>query len=210
MIADDNCTSIQWGGVDDMDVNQSYELYHFGVKGMKWGVRKAQKETAKAARARTSADEWDEMANYAAAKGNASKAAKYRQNAKQDRADAVKNDKKAKEYAANVEKARAAIAKYRTSYDKAEKASDAADAKWAEVQKQYQALGKNRVSRIINAARGKSDAAKQYNKSYDQWSNMQDAADSKWRTTKKLYQDTGRNRVERLMNQIQYDREKRK
>ena len=44
------------------------ELYHHGVKGMKWGHRKA-KLIDKANISRQSAKEWDEMAKYATQKG---------------------------------------------------------------------------------------------------------------------------------------------
>ena len=79
--------------------NQS--LAHYGVKGMKWGRRKAirqaqrtratrAKYAAKAQTSRESAREWDEMARYADQRGKTKKAAKYRANAASDRADARK------------------------------------------------------------------------------------------------------------------------
>ena len=70
------------------------ELYHHGVKGMKWGHRK-QKLISKANNARESAKEWDEMAKYAAQKGKTNRAAKYKKNAAADRADASKYEKQA-------------------------------------------------------------------------------------------------------------------
>lgn len=101
------------------------ELYHYGVKGMKWGHRRAQKYQRQAGIARSSAKEWDEMAGYARAKssaknakkakiaadsakewdemaayakskGNLKKANKYAQNAKADRVAAKKYDRDAK------------------------------------------------------------------------------------------------------------------
>lgn len=70
-------------------------LYHYGVKGMKWGVKRAQKLQNKARIARDSAKEWDEMANYAAQRGKTKRAEKYAAYAKQDLADANKYQQKA-------------------------------------------------------------------------------------------------------------------
>ena len=70
------------------------ELYHHGVKGMKWGHRKA-KLIDKANISRQSAKEWDEMAKYATQKGKTKQAAKYKKNAALDRADASKYEKQA-------------------------------------------------------------------------------------------------------------------
>lgn len=79
------------------------ELYHYGVKGMKWGHRKAQKFDNKAKIARESAKEWDEIgahkAGKALAKGKTAKAEKikmkYKLRADQDRADAAAYERKA-------------------------------------------------------------------------------------------------------------------
>lgn len=71
------------------------ELYHYGVKGMKWGKRKKVDYASQAKTARESAREWDEMARYAEAKGKTKRAAKYRANAKQDLADAQAYERQA-------------------------------------------------------------------------------------------------------------------
>ena len=75
---------------------REFELKHFGVKGMKWGRRKAKTDyTAQARTARESAAEWDEMAKYAEQRGKTKKAAKYRANAAKDRADASAYERQA-------------------------------------------------------------------------------------------------------------------
>ena len=71
------------------------ELYHYGVPGMKWGIRRAKKYANKAQQSRDSAKEWDEMAGYADAKGKTKAAAKYRSNAEKARLNADAFDAKA-------------------------------------------------------------------------------------------------------------------
>lgn len=76
------------------------ELHHHGVKGMRWGVRKARRNyenySNRRKAANESAKEWDEMAAYAKSQGKLKKAAKYSQHAKDDRADARVYDERAK------------------------------------------------------------------------------------------------------------------
>lgn len=78
-------------------------LYHYGVKGMKWGVRRSNKYVEKAKHARESANEWDDISSYQTAKlrakGKTDKAAKreayYKSAAAKDRADAAAYEAKA-------------------------------------------------------------------------------------------------------------------
>ena len=80
----------------EYNYNYSNELYHYGVKGMRWGHRKAQRYEGKARNARASAKEWDELAARAKSKGKMKKSAAYTQAARNDRADAKRYDEKLK------------------------------------------------------------------------------------------------------------------
>ena len=69
---------------------------HYGVLGMKWGHRRAQKFANKARIARDSAKEWEQMAKSKEKKGKTKAAAKYRSYAAEDAADASKYSAKSK------------------------------------------------------------------------------------------------------------------
>ena len=104
----------------------------------------------------------------------------------------------------NIAKTKQSVRAYDKKFNKASKASDAADKKWSEVQEQYKSLGKTNITRAIRAARGTSKAAKSYNKGYEAWEKMQNNADKKWGEAKAEYANTGRNQVERILNNMKY------
>ena len=151
------------------------ELYHHGIKGMKWGVRRYQNKDG------TLTSEGKRRHNYDETSDRATK-------------------KKAREA-----EMRKSIKDYRTKYDRASSQSDHADELWKDVKSQYTALGKNRVERAMASMKNKTAAAKAYNKAFEKASSASDSADAAWQETYEAYKKTGRNRVSRIINNMKYD-----
>lgn len=206
------------------------ELYHHGVKGMKWGVRRYQNADGSltpAGKKRYSGPDGDVLQkkdNYKQAKREYSKSydkaynkaiagyspiKKHREANEQrwkdvhDKANAA--DAARKEYKdAKKSHAISAVKEYSKKFNAAEKASNAADREWKSVQEQYKSLGRNRVERMLKVAKGNTPEAKRYKKMYDAWERSENSADRKWAEAKKAYTDTGRFYAERIVNNIRY------
>ena len=89
-------------------------LMHYGVKGMKWGVRRASKLQSYASGARESAAEQRELSKHYAAKGRYKKADKHARIAAEQSAKATKYQQKAD---AKVEKRYAKAGRYSGAAD---------------------------------------------------------------------------------------------
>ena len=73
------------------------ELYHYGIPGMKWGVRKAREYTSKSDAARKTSDMYESLSKNAVKSGNVSQARKYRRVANKYQRKADKYQHKADE-----------------------------------------------------------------------------------------------------------------
>lgn len=209
----------------------SNELYHHGVKGMKLGVRRYQNEDGtrtSAGKKHVQTLGYDSSA-YKRAKKQYSRdfdaAAKAASKTKSFAITKRGKEKKARldaDYSAkydqmnksrntmNSEKKKldsakkSAVKEYSKKFNKASHASDIADQKWTEVKAEYKALGKTRVTRMLNAAQNKTAAAKKYNKDFNTASSMSDKADALWRESNEAYKKTGRNYIGRVLNNVKY------
>ena len=118
-----------------------------------------------------------------------------------DRSTSAQNKQRAEKYISD-EKSR--VKKYTKTYEKASSMSDIADKKWNEVSDQYKKLGKNKISRMINAAKGTSVAAKKYSQLFEEASSYSDKADVEWEKARKQYREVGKNAIDRILKVHKY------
>ena len=202
------------------------ELYHYGVKGMKWGVRRYQNADGSLTPAgkkkygepgsikrvardyKTERKELDKEFRKAYSKYEYS--LPFTKRRKQARAEVHEVETKMqfardKYKSDHATAAKSAVKKYSKASDDAATRHDEAHANWDKVRQQYKALGSNPLSRAIRAFRNNTPEAKAYNKAYDDAIRQLDIADKQWEEAAALYKTTGRNRVERIINNFKSD-----
>ena len=202
------------------------ELYHYGVKGMKWGVRKDPEVSAARRRYKMAKKEANKAFNKAYSFSNRHPVSQYFKSSKNyhksnelwgDAQDKIREEKNAKSNLKAIKRSHKVAAKnevrkkvkaYSQAYDQASRAQDRADDKWRSVSKQYKDLGKTPISRIRSvhkAQTGKgSAAAKKYLKDWDSWEIMQDTADSAYARQRQTREAIGRTWVTRTIRTIRY------
>lgn len=181
------------------------ELTHYGVRGMKWGVRKQQPTSMggrfhrlAAANYNLNAKFWGKTGNKALSSMN--KAAANNSLKKAQASDARK--------VASINSKRQKVKAYSTAYDKASSSQDKADAKWREAQSIHKGLGKTafgRAREVAKASKGRgSSAAQEYLKKYGEWEALQGKADKATKEMRKAREDIGANWVSRTFRTIKY------
>ena len=192
------------------------ELYHHGVKGMKWGHRKNYaSDSVKSARSqyKSAKKAYNKSFNKAYNRGLAVispfKKSRQANDARWEKAikDADNlNEAKAKLKNAKKNEKIKSVEEYSKAMDKASKMSDISDQKWNEVKKARMDLGKNAVQRMIASVKNDTAAAKKYNKMVEDASTYDDEAFMQTMKAKELYKKTGSTAASRIYNNAKYRR----
>ena len=209
-----------------------YELYHHGIKGQRWGVRRFQNAdgslTSKGRARYGDEDAYNKYKQYKKANrafnrsydttvyldkvrvGNttAGKTAS-KNNWDITTEQGVKADQLKKQYKTALKKARKnAVKAYSKQYNKASEMEDQSDALFREAKKQYKELGNNSISRFREAHKadiGEGSAkAKKYIETWEKANKLGDQAYDEWQKAFNMYEAAGRNRISRVYNNFKY------
>lgn len=207
------------------------ELYHHGIKGQKWGVRRYQNSdgslTAAGQKRYGSSEAINAHQEYKSAKKAYNKAFSSMYNksgirmltksgrAKHDaavedvanKAEALRNAKSAYK-TAKKDARKNAVKEYQKLYNKASSEEDKTDELWRQTQEQYKQLAKTKVGRmreVYSASIGRgTEAANKYIKMYNEVSNRSDRDHDNWQKAEAAYIATGKNKLSRFINNMRY------
>lgn len=206
-------------------------LYHYGIKGMRWGIRRYQNEDGSytsAGKKRYLSDKTEKIqrdidsykpftkTGIRTKSGQMvltpdeikrSMSSLYEIKKKKEEKYGKKWDEKASEQAlkdARKKEIKKNVSDYNKKYGEATREAERADAQWEVVKEKRMAMGKTKVGRLISAIKGTSKESKEYSKAYDEWVKIATSADEKHAAMREAYEKTGRNRISRVLNNIKY------
>lgn len=215
------------------------ELYHFGVKGQKWGLRQWQNKDGsltEAGRKHYGYGDVKDTILYRSKYSNkmsssfdklygayathpitsrikGTKAYKRTDDASGEYLNAAKKvrnaNKKLDEYKKDPNYRKNVVKGYQKDFDDASKKQETLDEEWMNIKQMYKQTGKSSLDRVINNFIGESKEVKAYKKAYDEWSKKQDALDEVFDDVREIYKETGSNAVSRILNNIKYEDKKK-
>ena len=169
--------------------NYTRELYHHGIKGQKWGVRRFQNPDGS-------------LTAVGRKRYGTAEALEGHQK--------MKTAKKKRE-AKDLQNQSPDVKRYLETWDRAEELDAKSDEVFSKAKEEYKALGNNafaRISEVSKAQKGKgSKAAEHYLKTWERAEELDEQSRAEFQRAQEQYKKLGQTYVERIITVSKYDSE---